>query len=719
MTRSTILALTLLVPSFLFGQKALTLRDAVLKAGTDFAPERLKGLQWIEGSAAYCVVKENTLYRASVDGEKETPIIALAELNKVVSDTNQLRSFPSITWTAPDRFRFFHNNALHTYTLGATRTAVLPLPDQAENEDVQERTGAVAFTVDNNLFVRSADATKDKRITSDGADGIVNGKSVHREEYGITKGTFWSPNGEKLAFYRMDESMVSPYFLEDISTKPSTFEKIRYPMAGGTSHHVTVGVFDLASEKTIFLRTGEPHDQYITNISWDSEGRYVHVVHLDRKTENLKLVRYDATTGEPVASLLEEHDDKYLEPEHPARYLKTRKGEFIWWSERDGWDHLYHYDAGKGMMRQLTKGSWVVKDIVGMDPKETFIIVEGTAAIQVGRPTGALETHLYRVEIRSGKTTQLSKEAGTHHGALSSDGRYLIDQWSSVSVPNRYVIRDARTGKELRRLLDAADPLKGVTVGTVELLTIPGENGDFLNARLIKPSTFDGSRKYPVLIYVYNGPHVQLVQNSFLGGASLWMMEAAERGYLVWTLDGHGSADRGRDFEQAVHRHLGELEVKDQLRGVEFLKARPFVDPDRIAVHGWSFGGHMTTAMLTRYPGTFSVGVAGGPVMDWNLYEVMYTERYMDTPEENPEGYAATALASGAAQLQDDLLIITGGKDNTVLPQHAYTFLKACVDKGVRVDFFDYPGHGHNVRGKDRLHLMDKVLEYIDERIQP
>lgn len=286
-------------------------------------------------------------------------------------------------------------------------------------------------------------------------------------------------------------------------------------------------------------------------------------------------------------------------------------------------------------------------------------------------------------------------------------------------VPSRTVLRESRSGKAGKELISSKDPLTGVTVGSIELLSIPGENGDYLNARMIKPSFFDGSKKYPVLIYTYNGPHVQLVTNSFLGGASLWMLEAAERGYIVWTVDGHGSENRGRDFEQAVHRHLGETEVKDQMRGVAFLKGQPYVDGTRMAVHGWSFGGHMTTAMLTRHPGVFKVGVAGGPVMDWGLYEVMYTERYMDTPAENPEGYASTTMTTLADKLQDDLLIIIGGKDPTVLPEHAYSFLKACVDNGVSIDFFNYPGHEHNVRGRDRLHLMDKVLEYIDERIQP
>jgi len=701
-------------------QQQLTLRDAVLKAGTDYAPERVRGLQWIKGLRTYSYVKGEYIMVGGVAKSLDHPLFSIADLNSQLPDSAKLKAPPAVTWESATLCSFAHNSRIYTYDLGsnklATRTTLHP---KAANEDAETTTGRVAYTVENDLYVAMPGSGKPKRVTSDGADGIVNGQSVHRQEYGIVKGTFWNPAGSLLAFYRMDETMVTPYQLEDITTKPSTFEKIRYPMAGQSSHQVTVGIFDVKDGRTVFLKTGEPLDQYLTNIAWEPDGEFLQVVHLDRKTENLRVVRYNARTGDAVGTLLEEHSDKYLEPEHAAHFLKTRPGEYLWHSERDGWNHLYLYDLKKGLVRQLTKGTWVVTAVVGLDPKENYVIVEGTATILNGRPTGALETHLYRVELASGKTTRLTTEAGTHHGLLSGDGLSLIDTWSSTMVHNRTVIRDVRSGQVTKTLVDAADPLKDVTVGTVELLTIPGENGDYLNARLIKPKHFDPARKYPILIYVYNGPHVQLVSNSFLGGASLWMMEAAERGYLVWTVDGHGTENRGRDFEQVVHRHLGEMEVKDQMRGVDYLKSQAFVDGNRIAVHGWSFGGHMTTAMLTRNPGVFKVGVAGGPVMEWSMYEVMYTERYMDTPAENPEGYASTALPALASKLEDPLLIITGSKDNTVLPEHSLTFLKACVASGVQVDYFAYPGHEHNVRGKDRLHLMEKVLGYIDQRIAP
>lgn len=701
-------------------RQPLTLRDAVLKAGTDLAPERLRGLQWVEGAQRYSYVKGEQLMRGDLGKTTDRMLVELSTLNAQLPDSAKLKAWPMISWQDGDRFRFLHNHRLLAFDIAKQElVAVTRIEPGASQEEMEPTTGAVAFVLDHDAWLMRPGQGKNKptRITADGGNGIVNGQSVHRNEYGVEKGLFWGPKGGKLAFYRMDESMVTTYQLEDIGTQPSTFEAIRYPMAGQASHHVTIGVHDLASGQTVFLRTGEPMDQYLTNISWEPDEQHLLVAHLDRKTENLRMVRYSAATGEPVATVLTEHDDRYLEPLQPARFLKTRPTQFIWRSRRDGWQHLYLYDLRKGLVRQLTKGAWEVERIVGLDPKESFAIVEGTATIDPADPKGALETHLYRVDLATGRTLRLTAEPGSHHGQLSSDGAHVIDTWSSLDVPNRSVIRSTRNGAVLKTLVHAKDPFSALAAGKVELLTLDGENGDRLNARIIKPSGFDPARRYPVLIYVYNGPHVQLVSNSFLGGASPWMLHAAERGYLVWTVDGHGTPNRGKAFEQAIHRQLGVVEVRDQLRGVEWLKQQPWVDGERIAVHGWSYGGHMTTAMLTRHPGTFKAGVAGGPVMDWRLYEVMYGERYMDTPAENPDGYAATALPALCKDLKDPLLIITGGKDDTVVPEHSYAFLKACVSAGVQVDFFNYPGHGHNVRGKDRLHLMEKVLGYIDARM--
>lgn len=703
-------------------RKELTLKDAVLKAGTDLAPQRLAGLQWIPGTLTFSYVKNDTLIRSGTGRMPDAFLYSLKALNEALQRKEPLKRMPPITWMDADRFLVDVDSI--TYLIEPATGAVRPqfvLPAAAEHADADPQHTQVAYTLGNDLYIHS---TRQRgltiRVTTDGTDGIVNAASnVHRNEYGVEKGTFWSPQGDLLAFYHLDETMVTKYQLEDISTKPSTFNAIRYPMAGQTSHHATIGVFDTRTQRTVFLATGEPKDQYLTNLAWSPDQKSLFVVHLDRATDHLRVVQYDAATGKAVKEVLEERDPKWLEPLHPMQFLQRDPDKFIWWSQRDGYPHLYLYSLKKGLVRQLTKGTWVVKRVVGMDAREQQLFVEGTAPIDPKDPRGATETRLYRVDIASASMEPMGTEPGTHSAQLSTDGQYLLDTWSSLGVPGRVDVRSGENGVVVRSLLDSPDPLAGFAVGTVELLTIPGENGDLLNARLIKPSTINPGRKYPVLVYVYNGPHVQLVTNSFLGGASHWMLEAAERGYLVFTVDGHGSDNRGRDFEQAIHRRLGEVEVKDQLRGVEYLKGLPYVDATRMAVHGWSFGGFMTTSLMVKAPGTFQVGVAGGPVMDWSMYEVMYTERYMDTPQENPDGYAASALPDKCDKLTGKLLLIHGGVDDVVLPEHSYTFIKNCVSKGVQLDFFVYPGHPHNVRGRDRLHLMTKVLDHIDGTIKP
>lgn len=718
MLRRALLLITILGTTLLSAQeKGFTLSDAILKA-RNYYPERLTGLQWIPNTSSWSYVQDDVLMRGQVGKSADRVIATVADLNKGLQPADSLTRIPSVEWTDAQTFLFSVGTQTYAYNV-AKKTSGLRITSakDAENEDHDEAYGKIAFTRDGNLFITGL-GDSITQVTFDGADGIVNGEAVHRQEYGITKGTFWSPDGSMLAFYRMDETMVTPYYVEDITTTPSTFKKFRYPMAGQTSHHVTLGVYDTRSGKTVFIDPEGPADHYLTNISWDPDNQHIHIILLNRATDHFKVMRYDAITGEAERMLFEERNEKWLEPEHPFTFLKKSPSRYIHWSQRDGWWHLYLYDVGQGMVRQLTKGNWVVKDILGFDKREQNVFVSGTDMIDEKDPKGAMDTHLYRVELATGRTVKLTAQPGTHRGQLSTDGDYLIDQWSSLTVPGRTEVLDASIGKVVKLLKDSDDPMMKMKMkkGTIEFVQVRGEQGAVLNGRLIKPSNFQSRQQYPVIVYTYNGPHVQLVTNSYLGGAQLWMLEAAERGYLVFTLDGHGSGNRGRAFEQVIYRQLGITEVKDQLHGADYLKSLPYVDGSRMAVHGWSFGGHVTVALMLRAPDVFQVGVAGGAVQDWRLYEVMYTERYMDTPEENPQGYAETALPDSAANLKGDLLLIHDNMDETVVPQHALRFLKSCVDKGIHPDFFYYPGHAHNVRGRDRVHLYTEVLDYIDEK---
>ena len=288
----------------------------------------------------------------------------------------------------------------------------------------------------------------------------------------------------------------------------------------------------------------------------------------------------------------------------------------------------------------------------------------------------------------------------------------------------RSVIRGV-DGKIIKILIDSPNPLAEYDRPTIRPVTLfvkpnaENKQTTLLRGNLILPTHFDSTKKYPVIVYLYNGPHVQLVKNAFPASGNLWYEYLAQHGYIVWVMDGRGSSNRGLKFEQATFRHLGTVEMEDQLRGVEFLKSLSFVDTTRMGVHGWSFGGFMTTSLMLKHPGVFKVGVAGGPVMDWRMYEIMYGERYMDTPEENPEGYKEAALFDKAKNLKGKLLLIHGTQDATVVWQHSVKFLKASVDQGVQVDYFVYPGYEHNVRGKDRVHLMQKVTDYFDQYLKP
>ena len=693
--------------------KELTLEDAVLKRFSTFYPESVPALKWVEGSDSYSYQMkegdETWLMMSKVSSKKPTKVVSLEKLNKTYgSQSEKLRSFGSIKWLSPKEFLFAVNNQYYVYDLSSKKaTSVNAFENGIENLDMSTKTMNLAYTIDDDLYVNLKNSAKVLQVTDDRGRGQVNGKAVHRFEFGINKGTFWSPSGNFLAFYHKDESMVTDYPLVGIDKKPAELNNVKYPMAGMASHQVRVGVYNATNGTSLWLETGWQKDHYLTNVAWDPNGEFIYIALVNRDQNGMQFNKYNAADGKFVTTIFEEADEKYVEPLTPMIWLKNKPNEFLWISRRDGYHHLYHYNTDGKMIRQVSSGNWEVLSFLGFD-------ASGANAIVLGTGENPTETHVYKVNLSSGKSSRITKKAGTHRAQLNSTGEYLIDNFSSLETPRDIRILDL-DGKVLNTLVSAKDPLKDYKIGTTTLGTIKGKSGTTLHTRLIKPSNFDANKKYPVLVYLYGGPHAQLVTNSFLGGASLWMHWLAEQGYLVFTLDNRGSSHRGKEFEQATFRELGKVEMEDQLAGVEYLKSLPYVDGNRLAVHGWSFGGFMTTSLMLKHPGVYNVGVAGGPVIDWKYYEVMYTERYMDTPQQNPEGYANTSLLDKVTNLEGKLLLIHGTVDDVVVWQHSLDFVKACVDNGVQMDYFVYPGHPHNVRGKDRAHLMRKVLDYVME----
>ena len=581
-----------------------------------------------------------------------------------------------------------------------------------------------SFVKDNNFYIvgNQGDTIQ---LTTDGSREIVYGQSVHRNEFGIDGGTFWSPDGQRVAFYRMDQSKVADYPQVNIKARSAAYEPDKYPMAGEQSHDVTIGIYDLKSEKTIYLETPKSNDTkqlpesgkmdnqavYFTNVAWSPDSKTIYVFELNRDQNDCRLVSYDAEKGCRLQELDRETSMKYVEPMHPITFLPWDSSKFLFQSQRDGYRHLYLYDLKKGRSTQLTSGKWVVMELMGFNEKAKSVIIASNEISPIQR-------NLFAVDVKSGRRTLLDNGRGYHSGELSASGQWLRDSYSEPDVPRVIAVTNTQKPSS-KTLFTAENPWKDYNVPEYscgKLKTADGQTD--LYYRMVKPVDFDPTKKYPTVIYVYGGPHAHNVDARWHYGSRSWETYMAQKGYLLFILDNRGSENRGRDFEQATFRRLGQVETEDQMQGVKFLQSLPYVDADRIGVHGWSYGGFMTITMMTRHPEIFKVGVAGGPVIDWKWYEVMYGERYMDTPQQNPEGYKEASLIEQAKNLKGKLQIITGYNDDTVVPQHCLSFIYECNKVGTQPDFYVYPLEGHNMRGHQSVHLHERITQYFEDYLK-
>ena len=571
-----------------------------------------------------------------------------------------------------------------------------------------------AITKDGSLYLIYANGTE-RLIAERENDQITYGEYVSRNEFGIDGGIFWAPDSSKLAFYRKDESKVTTFPLLDITTRTGSLKEIKYPMAGMDSENVQLGIYDIRSGETVYAEVDDfGYDRYLTNITWAPDASMIYIQVLDRSQKHMKLNAYSAQNGEFIKTILSEDNEKYVEPFDPLYFIKGQNLFIYRTSNRDGYRNLYLCD-NDGNIRRLTSVNADVK-YAGNDGRYVYY----TSA-----EVSPVENHLFRIEVKNlkkgvakasfGKPQRLTMAEGWHEIDLSPDCRHFIDSYSSLCTP-RVVNLCSADGKILENLLTAEDPTLDYAYTEISLGTVKSADGQYDNYyRLIKPKDFDPSKKYPVIVYVYGGPHSQMVQNTYLGQLRRWEMYMAQRGYLVYVQDNRGTENRGIAFEQAIHGQCGQAEMADQIEGVKMLMELPYVDKDRIGVHGWSYGGFMTISLITNYPDIFKVAVAGGPVIDWKWYEVMYGERYMDHPDRNPEGYAKTSLINKAKDLKGKLLICQGAVDPVVVWEHSLSFIRECIKNNVQVDYFPYPCAEHNVMGKDRVHLHDKISMYFED----
>ncbi len=715
MKRITFLLIFILVTTINLPQtKLFTIEDVVINSYTNLAPKKLKQLSWIPNSNNLSYVNDDSVLVIvnSKNGNK-IQFVNLSTINnflKVDVLSKPFSKYPKINWVGTDEFTFWKNDYLISYSISKNKIIFLnKLSDGNKNSKTAPNNVFTAYTIENNLFA-AIDTATILQLTNENNINIVSGQTVHRSEFGIKDGIFWSPNSNYLAFYQMDESMVTDYPLVEIGTAPAKLKNMKYPMAGQQSHHVKVGVFNINNKVTTWLKTGEPLDQYLTNITWDPLEKFIFIAHLNRDQNHLKFIKYDATTGEQLKTLFEETDTEYVEPEHGPYFLPNDPTKFLWFSERDNWDHLYLYNIEGELLKQVTKGNWVVKNILG-------IVKDGKNVFITSTKDTPIEDHAYKVNLDNSTISKITKESADHQLVYNGYNNCLIDSYSSIEVPSATQIID-ETGNNKIELNFSENPIKDYKINPPKIFTIKGENNIDLYCKMILPINFDPNKKYPVVFYVYGGPHDQQVKNRWNGGRySFWSQYMAQNGFISFTLDNRGSANRGLEFEQATFRKLGTKEIEDQMRGVDYLKSLEYVDHNRIGVFGWSYGGFMTASLMLRTNNAFKVGVGGGAVIDWKFYEVMYTERYMDTPTDNPEGYKEASLLNYVDNLAGKLLLVHGTSDPTVVWENTLEFARKAANLNKPLDYYPYIGHGHGVSGKDAVHLYTKISNYFIDNL--
>ena len=705
--------------------KSFTLED-LIPGGSNYYNCSIKNLYGVQWWGNQCILPDVEEVKViNPKNGKESVLFTLEDINKELeASTVKLRKMralydvrfpeserPIVMLMQPEYIVFLNFETKQVERL-------IALNKGAANVEVSPNHQAAAYTIGDALYVsRNENASQTTLLSPEFANpetapkdhDLVYGQAVHRNEFGIMGGIFWSPKGNRLAYYRMDQSMVTDYPQVNIDTRIATLEPDKYPMAGMTSHKVTVCVYDMNSGKTVTLQAGDPTDRYFTNVSWAPDEEKIYVIELNRDQNHAQLVRYNAADGAREAVIYEETHPKYVEPQHPLTFLPWDSSKFIYQSQRDGFNHLYVYKTDGTLVKQITTGNWLVQSIVGFNEKKKEVIITSTEI-------SPMQSNTYAVNVNTGKKRPVGNSEGVHSVQLSADGNYLIDNYSTPEIPRNIDIVATSNSKVTKNLFTAEDPWKGFNVPEIETGTIKAGDGKTdLYYRLIKPVNFDPNKKYPAIIYVYGGPHAQMLSNNFRYAARGWDIYMAQLGYVMLTVDNRGSENRGLEFENCTFRQLGTEEMKDQMEGVKLLKSLPYVDANRLGVHGWSFGGFMTTNLMLTHPDVFKVAVAGGPVIDWKYYEVMYGERYMDTPESNSEGYKNADLKQKAGNLKGRLELIIGGNDPTCVPQHTLSFIRACIDKGTHPDLFIYPGQGHNMVGRDRVHLHEHITRYFED----
>jgi dipeptidyl-peptidase-4 len=565
----------------------------------------------------------------------------------------------------------------------------------------------VSFVRNHNLWLVTVADGKDRAFTEGGTEEVRKGELdwVYPEELEITTAYWWAPDSSAIAYFEMNESKVAKYPLVDFSSPVGEAEEERYPPAGGGNPIVRVFVAPVIGGEAHAMDTGENTDIYIARVNWLTDSKHVAIQRLNRQQTVLDLLIADASTGQTRTAVMEQ-DQYWINVSNDLRFLKDGK-RFLWSSERSGYRHLYLYDLEGKQLAQLTKGEWEVSAVDAVDEGKGLVYFTGTAKTP-------LERHLYRVSLDGSAVSRITIHNGTHGVNMAPDASAFVDTYSDVVTPPRQDVARA-DGSLLRVINENRVPgLAEYHLSAPQFLSVKAHDGMPLNAVMIKPPDFDASKKYPVLVFTYGGPHAQVVLNAWGGNTALWHQSMAQKGYIIFSLDNRGSAGRGHVFEEPIHYSLGAVELSDQRDGVAYLKSLPYVDGDRIGIWGWSYGGHMTLHAMFESGGEFKAGFAGGPVTDWHFYDSIYTERYLGLLPQNEKSYRASSPVNTAEKLKGKLLIAHGTGDDNVHFANTLSLINELIELGKYVEVMPFPGRGHGVSdAAGRKVLFNRVTQFF------
>ena len=713
----------LLLTSFsVVGQQKISVE--AIYSGT-FRAKGMDELQALKNTNQYTVLNFDRSSNTS-----QINLYDFATLKKVATlidtkDFKNLEGIDSYSFSADEKSILIANNSdqifrrsfvANYFIYEIASKKLFPLFDYKIQEPTFSPDGTqIAYAKDNNLFIYTIASKTTKQITSDGKkNAVINGITdwVYEEEFAFVRAFDWSGDSKKLAYIRFDESQVPEFsmsmFRKDLYPNVETF---KYPKAGEKNSEVSLHIYDVIATATKEINLKNYADFYIARIKWTNDANVLSAQVLNRHQDNLDLLFIDGNSGTPKV-VLNEKDKAYVDVTDNLTFLKDNS--FIWTSEKNGFNHIYVYDKTGKLKNQVTNGNWEVTNYYGFDEKNQTVFYQSVE-------NGSINRDVYRIGLNGKNKVRLSKNTGTNSATFSPNFQFYINSFSSSTQPTNYTLNDAKTGKELQSIennVALADKLKAYNLPSKEFFVLKTEKGNELNAWILKPKDFDANKKYPVFMYQYSGPGSQQVNNDWNGTDDYWFMMLTQQGYIVACVDGRGTGFKGADFKKCTQKELGKYEVEDQIDAAKVIGNYPFVDKSRIGIFGWSFGGFMASNCIMKGNDVFKMAIAVAPVTNWRFYDSVYTERYMQTPQENASGYDENSPINHVDKLKGKFLLIHGSGDDNVHVQNSMQMMEALIQANKQFDSQIYPDNNHGIYGgKTRIQLYTKMTNFIKENL--